>query len=412
MEDPQANRFTIDAVASQHPVLLCGIWGHTVYLNTKAMQTVGISETEPDPFGGSYQRMPNSNILTGVVYEYAQWGVVRYLMMNSPTEMLQAVYQQYFAQALHWGVTSLQDMPLYMTRDKAKEILTNMDLPLRMRSMDMPLNYEESRSYSEGYGENKGGDRLKFSGVKWITDGAPVDWSSALTAPYFDRPDKYGSCNFPADVFKLQVRDALCGALPKQQRIFHAIGDLAVDRLLTTMSATGSNRLWKTRRVRLEHGDLIRPDQIAAIKDKGVIVVPNPFFYSTVEFNYLRFGPERMAHMQLLRSLLDAGIPIAFGTDSIGVPMNPFVDIMMAAAHPTNPAEAISVEEAVTAYTYGSAFAEFQEQVKGTLQPGRLADLAVLSQDIFTVPVLEIANTVSVLTLVGGEVVYENKNLF
>jgi predicted amidohydrolase YtcJ len=107
--------------------------------------------------------------------------------------------------------------------------------------------------------------------------------------------------------------------------------------------------------------------------------------------------------MQPLKSLLDAGIPLALGSDG---PTNPYLNILFASMHPNNPAEAISREQAVMAYTSGSAYAEFAEKDKGTLEPGKLADLAVLSQDIFKVPPPELPKTQSILTMVGGKIVY------
>jgi predicted amidohydrolase YtcJ len=107
-----------------------------------------------------------------------------------------------------------------------------------------------------------------------------------------------------------------------------------------------------------------------------------------------------------LRSLLAAGIPVALGSDG---PMNPYLNIMLACMHPSNPPEAITREQAVIAYTLTSAYAEFQEKEKGSLEPGKLADLAVLSQDIFSVPFPDLPKTESVLTLVGGKIAYDAK---
>ncbi len=112
--------------------------------------------------------------------------------------------------------------------------------------------------------------------------------------------------------------------------------------------------------------------------------------------------------MQTLRSLIDAGIPVALGSDG---PMNPFLNIMFATIHPSNPKEAITREQAVRAYTFGSAFAEFAEHEKGTIAKGKLADLAVLSQDIFTTQPPELPSTTSVLTIIGGNIVYQSDAL-
>jgi len=146
------------------------------------------------------------------------------------------------------------------------------------------------------------------------------------------------------------------------------------------------------------------PDLVPLARSLGVIVVQNPTHLALGPMFLARYGAERAGKTQLLRSLLAAGIPLAFGSDG---PQNPFLNIMLAALHPDNPPEAITVEQAVTAYTFGSAYAEGQETEKGSLAVGQLADLAVLSQDIFTVPLPQLPAAVSVLTLVGGRIRYD-----
>jgi predicted amidohydrolase YtcJ len=149
---------------------------------------------------------------------------------------------------------------------------------------------------------------------------------------------------------------------------------------------------------------MIHPEQIALARRLGVIVVQNPTHF-TLELEP-SLGTIRAAAAQPLQTLLDAGIPLAFGSDSTA-PI-PFVDLFFAVTHPFHPAEALTMEEAVTAYTRGSATAEFQEWQKGSLKPGYLADLAVLSQDIFTVPPPAVPGTTSLLTLVGGETTWDD----
>lgn len=136
---------------------------------------------------------------------------------------------------------------------------------------------------------------------------------------------------------------------------------------------------WPSRRVRIEHGDGVVGDLVSRALKLGVIVVQNPPHVSEPELFRRRWGTTMMP----LRSLIDAGIPVALGSDG---PMNPFLNIMFAASHPYNPREAITREQAVRAYTHGSAFAEFTEMQKGTLSGGKLADVIVLSEDILAAP--------------------------
>ncbi len=156
-------------------------------------------------------------------------------------------------------------------------------------------------------------------------------------------------------------------------------------------------------RVRIEHGDGLLPDLIPRARDFGVIVVQNPSHFAFRDIFADRYGEP--FDYSPARSLIEAGLPFALGSDG---PLNPYLNLMFAVMHPARPEEAITVEQAVEAYTRGSAFAEFQENEKGMIALGKLADLAVLSQDIFTVPVGQLPGTESVMTITGGDIVYNS----
>lgn len=186
----------------------------------------------------------------------------------------------------------------------------------------------------------------------------------------------------------------------------HVVGDRTVKAFLDAMDAAGGEKVWSKRRVRIEHGDGILPDLVPRAKRLGIVVVQNPTHLTLGDLMVLRYGDSRAQEIQPLRSLLDAGIPVAIGTDGPG---NPFLNIMIAVTYPGKPGEALTREQAVVAYTHTSAYAEFAEKDKGSLEPGKLADLAVLSQDIFKIPTNDLPKTESVLTLVDGKVVYDAK---
>jgi predicted amidohydrolase YtcJ len=145
------------------------------------------------------------------------------------------------------------------------------------------------------------------------------------------------------------------------------------------------------------------PEMYDDVKRLGIIPVVNPSHFMFSEVNQVRVG-ERAKHYQPFRSFLAAGIPVAIGSDG---PNNPYLNIMFAAMHPTNPTEVVTREQSVMAYTSGSAYAEGKEKEKGKIKAGMLADIAVLSQDIFTVPLPELPRTASVLTIIGGRIVYD-----
>ena len=149
---------------------------------------------------------------------------------------------------------------------------------------------------------------------------------------------------------------------------------------------------------------MLSDDLLARAKALGVVVVMNPLHFMFPDVYLARLGPARKAWMQPLKTLLDRGIPLAIGSDG---PMNPFMNVLWAATHATNPSQALTREQAVIAYTRGSAFAEFTERQKGQLAVGMLADLAVLSADLFTATPEQIGTITSVLTMVGGQPVHD-----
>jgi predicted amidohydrolase YtcJ len=209
--------------------------------------------------------------------------------------------------------------------------------------------------------------------------------------------------NFSEREMEAMLRESLSN---DDQLLVHIVGDRTTEIFLNAMDATGGKAVWSGRRVRIEHGDGIMPDLVSRTKELGVIVIVNPTHLALRDLFIKRFGAERTNQIQPLRSLLSVGIPVAIGSDG---PNNPYLNIMLASLYPGKPQEAITREQAVTAYTLTAAYAEFAEKDKGSLEPGKLADLAVLSQDIFRVPPGELPKTESVLTLVGGKIVYDAK---
>ena len=188
--------------------------------------------------------------------------------------------------------------------------------------------------------------------------------------------------------------------------MIHAVGDAAIDAVLHALEITGAER-WRPLRPRIEHGDMFEPDQVDRAKRLGVVLVQNPSHFMTADIFKSRLG-ERTARVAMMKTLIARGLPLALGSDG---PPNPFLNMMFAVTHPTNPAEAMTREQVLAAYTRGSAFAELEESEKGTIDAGKLADLAILSQDVLTVPAEQLPGTQSVLTVVGGRIVHEvNKN--
>ncbi|HYG61324.1 MAG TPA: amidohydrolase family protein, partial [Thermoanaerobaculia bacterium] len=243
------------------------------------------------------------------------------------------------------------------------------------------------------------------SGIKWIGDGTPIERLAFMSEPYQDRPETRGRFNFSGDVFTSLVERGLFASPKKGQLLFHLVGDAAIDTLLDEMEELAPAAHWRHRRTRIEHGDLMAPADVQRVKDLGVVVVQNPTHLVLPDI-FQRYSPAVTAHAQPLRSLVETGVPLAFGTDGIGGSISPFLDLLLATLHLDRPSEALTLEQALIVYTAGSAYAEHEEDKKGKLVPGQLADLAVLSLDIFANPGA-LPATRSELTMVDGRIVWD-----
>lgn len=396
--DPRLRREALDRIAPDHPVVLMSSWGHGMILNTPALRALGISEAEPDPMGGWYERDPDTGILTGMVEEYAQWRAWNALYSSAPDSVITDLHR-YAAQALRWGITSVQDMSSVLDGDTAERFFRSAQLPLRVRIVPMPGTGPDGRRLANWRNIDRHPAPLtRVSGMKYMLDGTPLEQNALMREPYPGRPDWHGRLLLPPDTIRQILREALSG---EEQLMLHMVGDSVTNVLLPLMAELAPDSVWRSRRVRIEHGDgLVYPSQWKRIRDLGIVVVYNPAH--AMEPGGSATQPDRVDAP--LRSLLEAGIPLAVGSDG---ERNPFLNIMFATIHLANPEEALTREQAVLAYTRGSAYAEMMEQEKGTLAPGMLADLAVLSQDIFTVPLEALPGTTSVLTLVGGNMAYD-----
>ncbi|MFN2442304.1 MAG: amidohydrolase, partial [Thermoanaerobaculia bacterium] len=381
--DGGITRADIDEVALDHPVQLDVLGGHASLLNTPALRLWGVEENVVDPPGGWYGRKEGR--LDGWLYEHAFWAPqVRFANGMTNAELEDAI-RNFESEALRYGITSVQTMsPVSATR--VEYILSLRPSTLRWRVIDFRM-----APFDPSPGSLP---------VKYILDGTPIERGGAMRQPYADAPGHRGRMNYSLEEIDAMVRDAAPGG---RQLLVHVAGDAAAAAVLAAMQKYDDGS-WPKRRVRLEHATGLSNDLLPEARRLGVVVVENPSHFMLPGVMAARFGPQRSMQFGRARTFYDGNIPFALGSDG---PLNPFLNMMFVARHPGNPNETLSVEQALLAYTRGSAYAEFQANMKGAIAPGMLADLAVLSQDIFAVPLDQLPQTSSVMTIVGGKVVWE-----
>jgi len=405
LDDYRARRPALDAIAPRHPVQLRGWTGHGMVVNSAELAAAGIDEATPDPQGGWFER-GGSGRLTGRLDEYAMFNLAVRQTTQDPAAAVEALRAR-AQQAVAWGTTSIQNMPIGLEAATVGRVVDSLDLPIRVRMIAVPGTTAAGREPAPWRGILGGPvDRVDVSGVKYILDGTPVERLALHRRPYADRPGWYGRANFPPDTVRAILREVLAA---QEQPLFHAAGDSAIAILLNAMTELAPDSAWQRLRVRLEHADGLAPDQLEQVRRLGIVVVQNPSHLTLGPLAVARYGAARVRSYQPMRSLLDHGIMLALGSDG---PTNPFLNLMFAVVHPGNPAEALTMEQAVRAYTLGSAYAQGREGVRGRLVVGMVADLAVLSQDIFSVAPDALPATVSVLTLRGGEAVHDPEGWF
>jgi predicted amidohydrolase YtcJ len=282
------------------------------------------------------------------------------------------------------------------------DVLAGPPLSGRLRLIDFPLIAMSEWRPPGDHPKPSASALVTISGTKWILDGTPVERLMYLREPYADVPSTRGRPNFPESDLRAFLQRALEA---REQPMVHAVGDGAIGAVLDALEATGGER-WRPLRPRIEHGDMFQRTDFERAKRMGVTIVQNPSHFMVPQYLTPRLGPERVKRTFIVKSIVEAGVPFALGSDG---PMNPYLNIMFATVNAVNPAEALTVEQALRAYSAGSAWAEFAETEKGMVKTGMLADVALLSRDIFKVPPTALPGTVSVLTIVNGRVVHETR---
>jgi predicted amidohydrolase YtcJ len=401
--DPRNWRKALDAVSPSQPVLLRGFWGHTTMVNTAALRQLGIDDGVADPLGGWWGRDADGR-LDGRAYESAETLVPQARPMS--VEELARGYTEAARRYARWGVTSIHLMNSEHRLPQVLQALARADTPQKwtVYAWATPANrVAEAWERLDSLGALP--RRVQVEGPKWVLDGTPLEQTALQRADYQGRPGWAGRSNFS----DADLREILSQALRSpRQAALHVVGDAETDRVLRFMRELAPALAWRERRIRIEHGDGVREDTLAAARSFGLTVIQNPTHLPPPT---PPGRPGLIDRPMLLASLVKGGLPLALGSDGGEDEQNPYLNMMLASIYPALPAEALTREQALVAYTAGGAHAERAEARKGRIAQGLAADLALLSQDVLSVPAERLPVTRSLLTIVDGAVVFEDPEL-
>lgn len=403
----------IDAVTPDNPVFINRLDGHMALANSLAMRLAKIDRTTKDVEGGEIVRDAEGNP-TGIFKDTAMGYIER--IIPDPTFEEKLEYAQAMSDyAASLGVTSVQDMSAGTDVGVYQELLRRGTLKTRIYACSPLADYE--RWKRTGIHFAFGGAMLRVGCLKGFTDGSLGSTTAWFFKPYLDAPNTSGLPR--ADVTTTMEGNIIEADKAKLQVNIHAIGDRANATILDFYETVEKINGKRDRRFRIEHAQHLRQEDIPRFGRLGVIASMQPFhIIDDGRWAWKRLDAERLKGTYAFRSLLDSGAVIAFGSDSPVAPLNPLLGVYGAVTRRTLddknpdgwiPEQKITVGEAVRAFTWGSAYAEFQEKMKGTLIPGMLADFVILSEDIFTIDPVKIKDVKVVTTVVDGKVVYEAK---
>ncbi len=394
-------RQDIDKVTGDHPTFLDRIDGHIAIANTAALAAAGITGKSQPPQGGAID-LDASGEPTGILRESAQGLVYKVIPPPTPEDRRKGD-ELAINDALKHGVTSVQDFSDWNDFLVFEQMEKEGKLHLRISEwLPFKDSIDELKAHRAHHDAN---DPLLHTGfLKGFMDGSLGSRTAAMKAPYADDPKNTGLPQYTQDQLnKMAVERAAAGF----QLGFHAIGDKATSMALDAYSQPGIST---TARNRIEHAQVVDPADIPRFKQLGVIASMQPNHLLT-DMNWAvdRLGPQRAAYSYAWKAFLDAGVPLAFGTDYPVEPITPFRGLYAAVTRMNEagtktyyPENKLTRGQALYAYTQGSAYAEFAEKRKGKLVPGYDADFILVDRDLYKVPARAILSTKVQQTFVAG----------
>jgi predicted amidohydrolase YtcJ len=411
-------RWEVDSVAPDHPVFLIHWNAHIYLINTMMMNQKGITKSTPDPEGGSIEKNDKGEP-TGILLENALNLVAPGFLETGAGlfsyEQSKAALEFAAKRAASYGLTSMVDILAGDAQVKAyQELEKEGKLPVRVNFyLAYPYLDDLVRiGIMSGFGSNK----VRFAGVKMITDGSLSSHTAALKAPYVDMPNNSGIMRNS----KKEIKEVVLKATKNGIRVdIHALGDRAIAEVLDVFEDVKKETKVKDPRFKISHAFILDKDIIKKFKELNVIANVQPVFLMKGQ-NWIPklVGPEKEKTAHVYRSLMDAGVHMATGTDSPIEPENPIMNLYAGTVRKDpngvpeggwHPEQKIPMEQAIRMGTIEGAYATGEEDDMGSIEVGKLADFVMLTEDPFKVPGDEVKNIKALMTIVGGEIVWSAK---
>ena len=409
-EKREPTRQDLDDICPENPMLLYRMCGHSVWVNSLALEKAGICKETPDPAGGKIERETDTGLPSGVIKECFDD-----LESRIPVQTREDLKQALLAaqeEALRRGVTGLHSLETLAEYEALEELDQEGLLKIRIHHT-LPPDEMERAMNEKGLKPGQGSPRLWLGGLKLFTDGSLGSGTALMHEEYSDEPGQYG--------VEFSAKEDLINNILLAYRLgcdvaIHAIGDKALANALEVYQKAREQAPGGDHRDRIEHFQLFRDQDLEEVAKMGLTASVQPVHLSTDwSIAQRRWGDERKPRAYAYNSLIKAGIPVMFGSDAPVEPINPLLGIKAAVTRQNlknepeggwQPQEKISLEKALSAFTKQAAWASRKENDLGAVAPGKIADLTIFSQDLFQTPPEKLAEADVELTIIGGKIEY------
>ncbi|MED4018517.1 amidohydrolase [Sutcliffiella cohnii] len=413
-EQRYPTRDELDRISKEHPIIIIRTCNHFSFVNSKALEVANIDETTKDPNGGIFERHPNGK-LTGKLIENAHMQILEFA--NYTPQEIRKGLQLASKEFIKAGITSVHDAGAYGdgadTFRVMQEAVNAKDINVRIYAFVCSLTNSHlfvKKMSESGAITGLGNKWFKIGPAKLFTDGASVGPTIATRESYTHDPNNFGLLYYSQE----ELNEILGNAHAKGfQLTAHAQGDLAIEMLLDCFEKALKEHPRENHRHRIEHAGIASPDLQRRMKELGVVPIPNPAFIHVNGEKYREYYGDRVNVMYPCRDYIDHDIIAAYGSDAPVIAVDPLLGIHAAVnrqawnGQPVGEQQKVNVLDAIRGYTINGAYASFEENLKGSIEVGKLADFVMLNDSILEYDKENIKDLQVILTVVDGEILYD-----